>query len=480
MTVPLARTVAEFVAGVPAAALTADDRRAVDEACLDTVGVLLAGARHPLGRIVLAEAREQGGNPEATVFGLADRTSGTQAAFVHGSLAHALDFDDTAGFGHPSGGLLAALLAAAELTGRAVAGQELVLAYCTGFQVAAALRAASDYDQDDRGLHSTPVFGTIAAAAASARLLGLDPDRTAAALGIAASGVAGLVANFGTMTKPLHMGWAAADGLRASLLARAGLDSTPDVFEAGDGFCATILGRGSYRLAAVTDRLAAVTDKPDSGFRVGGARMTKKYPCCGSSHSAVDALLATMREHGLSYPDIERVEVHGVSPTTPVVRYPRPRDGMQARFSLPYAIAAAMRDGTVHAYRFTDAAVRDPDMAAAMDKVRLAIAPEHAPLARESSTSDRAGANLRSAEAHPVVVHLRDGRVLRRAVTRGELLGGPANPLPEAALLDKFRRNAGRKAGVDPLAAGWLSLDRAPDVAGLIDLTARYAAPEPA
>lgn len=453
------REVAAFIVETPSDCVPARDRKAAARACWDTSGVLLAGSVQPVGRLILGHVAQRGGNPEATVLGTAVRTSAVLAALANGTFAHALDYDDMGAYGHPSGCLLTSLLAAAEQAKRPVSGYELLTAYCIGFEVGAGLKNASGYDQAERGFHSTAVFGGLAAAAACSRLLHLSVDQTMAALGIAASETGGLIANFGTMTKPLHMGLAARNGTRAALLARAGFTAAQDIIEARQGFAETFFGLGTYDLSTMVPRLG-------NPFRVADSITLKKYPCCGSNHSALDSVLGVMAERGIKYENVERVDVHEVLDSTPVVRYPLPETGLQGKFSLRYAVATAIWKQSVTIEDFTDERVKSSEMRDAMQKVRVHIVPRWHPASMYG-----AGA------ANPVEIRLRDGKVISAATDRSEMLGTPVNPLSDSALAAKVRTSVScwsyDETTVKYVTDAWSRLDVCDDIAALVGQTVR-------
>jgi 2-methylcitrate dehydratase PrpD len=195
---------------------------AARRAILDCLGVMLAGSIEPPARIVQRVAEAEGGAPLATVVGTGRRTGAVWAALANGTAAHALDFDDTnfAMMGHPSAPVLSAALAAGELA--LADGRGLVHAFLLGFEVETTLAEVLNPGHYHHGWHATCTLGTIGAAAAAARLLGLDAGQTRMALAVAASQSSGLKENFGTMTKPFHAGHAARSGVLAALLARGG------------------------------------------------------------------------------------------------------------------------------------------------------------------------------------------------------------------------------------------------------------------
>src|SRR5438094_2310487 len=207
-------------------------------AVLDTIGVMLAGASEPAARIVQQVVAAEEGAAVAKASGRRCRILGTDlcasatgAALANGTAAHAHDFDDMCfvSLAHPSAPLVAAGLAAAEIAG--ASGPAMLDAYVVGFELEARLGRAMNPRHYQRGWHCTSTLGTMGAAAAASRLLGLTPAATAHALAIAASEASGLKENFGTMVKPLHGGLAARNGVVAALLARAGMDARASASE---------------------------------------------------------------------------------------------------------------------------------------------------------------------------------------------------------------------------------------------------------
>lgn len=446
------REIARFVVETPAGSVPAETLKSIDLSCFDAVGVAMGGAAEEVSRIVTRMVRARGGPPEATLFGSGERVSAPQAALANGAMAHALDYDDFGGFGHPTVAILPAALAAAELVG--APGLAVAEAFAIGFEIGLGLCQGGRYNQGDGGFHSTSVFGTVAAAAACARILGLDVQQTMMALGIAASEAGGIGRNNGTMTKPLHAGLAARGGLESALLAREGLTSAPDIFEARQGFCEAFLGFGKIDLRTVIDELG-------NPFRHQHWMTLKKYPCCGSAHSALDAVLGLVRDHDISFDDIDTVVVGGMEHASGVLRYPEPATGLNGKFSVHHTVAAAILDGHVGIEHFTQGAVTDARLAAARRKVRADVLSRWDPRSMyPDSTAD------------PVTVRLLDGTELSRSVERGQILGHPRNPWPQDEVERKFRANAARLfndgAALERSLVIWLHLSKIEQVSEAI------------
>src|SRR5258708_30567059 len=220
-------------------AMPAEAHELARQCVLDYFGVALAGAGDELVRLVLDELAEAGGAPQASVIGHGTRLPALSAALVNGAAGHALDYDDVnmAMPGHPSVAILPGLLALAELKGSS--GREVVTAFVAGYETACRIGAALSPGHYNLGFHSTGTVGSFGAAAACARLLGLDAEATAVALGIARTQAAGLKSQFGTMCKPFHAGKAAQNGLLAARLAARGFSGRADLVECVQGFAAT-------------------------------------------------------------------------------------------------------------------------------------------------------------------------------------------------------------------------------------------------
>ena len=252
-------------------------------AIMDCLGVMLAGSTEPAARIVQSVAEVEGGTPLATIVGTGRRTGAVWASLANGTAAHALDFDDTnfAMMGHPSAPVLSAALAAGELA--MATGQELVHAFLLGFEVETTVAETINPAHYEHGWHATCTLGTLGAAAAAARILGLDTAQTATALAVAASQASGLKENFGTMTKPFHAGHAARSGVLAALLAREGWTASDRALEGPQGYL-HVFSAGRRELAAL-GTLGAPWKITTTGVAV------KPFPSCACTHSIIDGAL---------------------------------------------------------------------------------------------------------------------------------------------------------------------------------------------
>ncbi|MSQ49672.1 MAG: MmgE/PrpD family protein, partial [Betaproteobacteria bacterium] len=325
----LTRQLAEFVASleyrkIPAAAVETAKR-----GFIDCIGVMFAGRDEPVARI-LFEEKLFPERAEAHILFDRGRTSSPEAALINATAAHALDYDDVGIDGHPSVVLVPAILAEGERLG--ASGAEMVAAYVAGYEVWAELSGRDQDQHHGKGWHPTAVFGALSAAAAAARLARLDAERSACALGIAASMCAGLTANFGSMTKPFQAGRAAQSGLTAARLAAAGMTSSPDAIEHRGGMLQAFSPKGRVR----TDGdIAAGRDWHI--LRLG--LNVKRYPVCYALHRSIDGLLALGSKNNISPEKITEIELTIGKLQASVLRHSRPQTGLDAKFSAEFAAA---------------------------------------------------------------------------------------------------------------------------------------------
>ncbi len=437
-------TAAEQLAGW-AAGLAYDDipapvRAAARRHLLDGAGTALASARAGVVDAAVQVALGLGGPAEATVLGRAERISAPAAAFANGALVHGLDFDDThaGGLVHATAIVLPAALAVGEQIG--ADGRELLTAAVAGYEVVCRVAAGSPHGFHARGLHATQVAGTLAAAAVGARLLRLDAATTANALGIAGSSSGGLLEflSTGASTKQLHPGSAAMNGILAARLAAAGATGPVTVLEGPHGIYAALSARPAD--------LAAVTG--DLGRRWETTRITiKPYPSCQLMHATLDAVRALPP---LDPEQITEVVAQVHPDSAAVVCEPAdvktaPRTSYDAKFSLPWSVAALLLDGDLGVGSYALDSVRRPAPVALAARVRTELT------AGEGVAADAYG---------HVVAHLADGTTREGRVPCSS--GGPDAPLSDDALLAKFRSNAGPEAA--PLATALQSLGEDPAV----------------
>jgi 2-methylcitrate dehydratase PrpD len=328
----LTRALAERAIALRYDGLPAPVRELAGQCILDYLGVALAGAQDPLVRILLDEMAEAGGSPQASIIGHSVRLPVVSAALVNGSAAHALDYDDVnmAMPGHPSVAILPGLLALAELKGSS--GRKVITAFVAGYETACRIGAALQPGHYNLGFHSTSTVGSFGAAGACARLLGLDGETTAIALGIAGTQAAGLKSQFGTMCKPFHAGKAAQNGLLAARLAQRGFSSRTDIVECVQGFALTH-GPDFFPEAALAT--------PGAGFHL-LANLFKYHAACYFTHAPIECARRLREEHRLTPDAIAGITLRIDASCDRVCNIPVPADGLQSKFSLRQTVAMAL------------------------------------------------------------------------------------------------------------------------------------------
>ena len=323
---------------------------------LDWLGVAVAGSTEDTTTILLGQLTAMGGPDEsggAAVIGHPTRLGVLDAALVNGTAGHALDYDDvnSALLGHPTAPVLPAVLALAEHVG--ADDRQVLTAFVAGYEAECAVGRALGATHYTRGFHTTATAGTLGAAAACANLLGLDPERTAVALGLASTQAAGLKSMFGTMAKPFHAGRAASAGVLAARLAGAGFSAHPDAVEVEQGLAAT------HSDGFDADRGLA---GPAGGWHL-RANLFKYHASCFQTHSSIEGLVRLRDAEGFPADDVDQVVIHADTMQMGMCAIPEPRTGLEVKFSLRHTAAFALAgvDSSAPA-SFTDAAANDPDL----------------------------------------------------------------------------------------------------------------------
>ncbi|MEF2071200.1 MmgE/PrpD family protein [Consotaella aegiceratis] len=418
-------------------------QRAV-HAIADTIGCMIAGADD-----FSTEAVRQGLSSAIGANGPAHVAGGgtaepTVAALVNGTAAHALDFDDNfaPAMSHASAVLVPAILAVAEATD--AGGSELIDAYLIGLEAQAWVGQGMRPWHYTAGWHATATVGAIGTAAATAWLVGRDAPTIARAMSLATSTACGLKGQFGTPVKPFHAGVAARAAVEAALFAKAGLTGRLDILEAPQGFL-ELFGAG---------------EAPGWSDAGPGARhvieedglMPKRHPCCGSTHLAVDMILDLRREHGFSAEDVASIALRVGIANARNLAYPDPQNEMEARFSMQYCVARALRQDVLSVRDFTPEAVFDPSVRALLPITSMT------PFSVEEERAE-------PRRAHEITLSLKDGR--RFFAKRKHAKGTIQFPFTDGERLAKFRDCCGGTRQADDLYAAIDDLDQASTVAAL-------------
>lgn len=429
----------------------------------DTVAVILAGARSEVTEPLLAYLDLAGEPGNSPVIGTAKRCSAEMAALVNGSFGHALDFDDVLSMmpAHPSAIIVAVLMA--DLERHPLSGAGFIEAHVAGVEVGGKIGLGITTGHYHRGFHGTGTLGIFCGVAALAKAWKLEPAAIQTAFGIAASMASGLRRNFGTMTKPLHTGWAARSALAAVRLAMCGFTAAPDILEAKSGFFAAY-GVGKSDVANTVAGLGKPWVITDPGIAL------KKFPCCYATHRGIDGILALRKKHGFTAADVVRADCRMPPGGMQVLTYDDPQAGLEAKFSMQYAIAAGILDGECTLSTFSDEAVRRPAIRELLQRVRAFEDPAcrgDDPLFETRSSGSRGFVE--------VDVELKSG--LRDTLRVERPPGHPSRELSWDDLEHKFRdcaAQAGTSAGnTDSAIAALRTLETQSSMAGLVNLLLR-------
>jgi 2-methylcitrate dehydratase PrpD len=346
---------------------------------IDGLGVMLAGSTQPAGKILHDYVRSAGSRPTATVFGPAPfRTTPASAALVNGTSGHALDWDDTQLatsadriFGlltHPTIPPLMAALALGEP--RHVSGRALLEAFLTGFEVESKIAEAIDPNHYKMGFHSSGTIGTFGAAVAAAKLLDLDRDRLEHMLAIAASSASGIRVSFGSMTKPLHVGRAAHNGVVAAELAAAGFTGGRGALDPPWGFLQTFSHGGGFDPGRIIGKLG------DPHVIVSPGVSIKPYPCGVLGHPTMDAMRRLVIDNDVAADDIVAIRVRAGSNILNPLRYRIAMNELEAKFCPAFMVSAIALRRKAGVHEFNDAFVGSAPVQALMRKVECIHDPE--------------------------------------------------------------------------------------------------------
>jgi 2-methylcitrate dehydratase PrpD len=419
--------------------VTSEAATVAKQCLLDWLGVSIAARDEPLVRILLAEFADEG---EATIVGSRRRARLHDAVLINGALSHALDFDDviTAMNGHPTVPVAPVAIGLAEAMG--ASGREALLAFIAGVETECRVGRLLGPSHYAKGWHATATFGTFGAMAAAAKLMRLDAEQTRHAFGLAGTQAAGLKSVFGTMSKPLHAGKAAQNGLMAARLAARGFTSDTDMLDSEQGFAAVE--------STTVNREAALAAAPE-GFYVCDA-LFKFHAACYLTHNAIEATARLRATHALEPVAVEAIRVHVNQGHMGVCNIAEPRTGLECKFSLRMTTALALAgEDTFQEALFSDhTAIRD-DLVAL--RRRVTVIPDA------------------KGPGSTVEIALKDGRTLSETVD----VARPVRDLAaqQAKLEHKFRHLV--EPALGPAAASEIiaicrDLEAAPNLTGLLAL----------
>ena len=406
---PVTRILAEFAASHPSRGWDESVERAAHRTLLNWAGCAVGASRHATVEAALAAIRELEPAAQASVLGRLERVDIASAALVNGISSHTFDFDDThlRSIIHPAGPIASAALALAERTG--ASGRSLVDALVVGIDVACRVGNAVYPEHYDRGWHITGSTGMLGAAAACARILELDTATTTMALGLAASQPVGVREQFGSMTKPFHVGGAARAGLVSALMAKHGFTASARALEAPRGLMQTYSTKCDW-----TEITGGLGERFEIAFN-----SFKPFACGIVIHPSIDGCVQLAGAHALDAERIERIELKVHPLVLELTGKRAPRTGLEAKFSVYHACGAGVIFGRAGEAEFSDAVVARADVVALRDRVSAT--------ADERIDEDQAD----------VTIICRDGRRLHAFVTHA--IGSLQHPMSDADLERKFR-----------------------------------------
>ena len=423
---------AKFVVELTYEGLSPEAIRIGKRCILDGLGLILAGSFEKCTRILTDFSKDISRPEGASILGVNPlKVSAPFAALVNGTAGHAMDWDDSqlsvspgriyGLLTHPTIPPLTASFAVAEDTGP-VSGQAFMTAFLAGFEVECKIAEAINPDHYKKGFHTSGTVGSFGAAMAAAKLLNLNETQIRHAIGITASMASGVRTNFGTMTKPLHVGKAAGNGVTAAMLAKNGFEANKEALDGPWGFF-SVFGRG-FDVACIAGCLGKPHTIVDPGVSI------KPYPCGILTHPSMDAMLFIVTEHNLKPDDIKETVLYAGSNILNPIRYKVAHDELEAKFCMPFLLAAIAISRKASVNEFTDEFVNAPQTQALMGRIRTEFDPKI-----EAMGWDK----IRSR----VEVVLNNGqKVVKEADERYR--GGPDNPLTNEELQNKFTDCADR------------------------------------
>lgn len=440
---PVTRILAEFVATHPSRGWNDEIEHEAHRTIMNWLGCAIGAARHEAADAALSAVQFLQPAPQAAIFGRPERVDISNAALINGITSHTFDFDDThlKTIIHPAGPVCSAVFALAEHTG--ASGRQIVDAVVLGIDVSCRVGNTVYPQHYDRGWHITGSTGTLGAAAACARLLGLDAEQTTMALGIAASQPVGLRDQFGTMTKPFHPGAAAKAGLMSALLAREGFTASPRAIEAPRGFAQVTSTK--YDWNEITGELGQRFEIAYNAY--------KPFACGIVIHPSIDASVQ-LRKQGVTPDNLEQLKLRVHSLVLELTGKKEPADGLQGKFSVYHGCAVGLLFGRASESEYADDIVTREDVVATRRKVQAVV----------DDTIDEAA-------VHATAI-LKDGRQIQ--VTVEHAIGSLQRPMTDQDLEAKFSNMSNPLLGETRtralLDACW-KLASAPSLKALVALT---------
>ena len=418
--------VAKFVEGTKyedfSPAITSLAKRCIT----DGVGVILAGTEEPCVQIARDWVLSLEGKRESTLLGKGKtKVAAPFAALVNGTAGHALDWDDTALSKSPDRALLVHPTMPPLAAGMAIAeplrlsGRDFLTAFLVGFEIECKIAAAIHPDHWVRGFHSSKTCGIFGAAVTTSKLMNLSSPQIKNAVGIAASMASGIMLNFGTMAKPLHVGQAGEGGVIAAQLASRGFEAHPEALGGNKGFFHAFAGGFD------PEEICGKLGKPFSIIEPGVS--IKPYPCGVVGHPAMDAMLSLVVKNAIQPDDVDHVKVstgsNVLAPKGPFL-YKKAQTGLQGKFCVSFQMASMILRRKAGPSEFTDEFAQSPAVQEMMDRVEAIVDPEIDALGEDRIFS-------------LIEVHLKNGRVVK-GKTSEHYRGGPQNPLGRIELEEKF------------------------------------------
>ena len=411
--------IAEFIAAFRLDDAPRELAAICNTAFIDTTGAMLSGSRQESPQIVCDVAAAEEAKPVASVVGRSLRTSPMNAALANGIAAQALDYDFTFMIGQSAAALIPGILPLAESTN--ATPREMITAFIVGCEVCSRLARSYPTLSSGGGWHGAGVIGAVAAAAAYAKLTKLRTEAIPSVIGLSASMAAGLGTNFGTMTKPLHPGLAARNGMLALFLGERGFTASPTAIEGKNGFLRSF-AKGEKWTSGAFDDLGTKFDLIDPGYKI------KPYACGGLLHTAIDAALSLRDDARGRLDEIANIVI-GVNQHTKdrvIERYPWSRDS--SRFSLEYLVAYSIVHGAPTQITFLEQSIGDENVR------RLAALSE---VVVDQDCNALAGTGYSPSR---VAVHLKNGERLHNMVYFQS--GTKEVPMTAQQIRDKFLSSA--------------------------------------